>query len=75
MTMTSTRTDSAPTTPQRARTAHALTGTGTLVRLGLRRDRIKLPAWIAGLGIFVIYIGTALPLLAPSEEDLSLIHI
>ena len=70
MTMTSTRTDSAPTTPQRARTAHALTGTGTLVRLGLRRDRIKLPAWIAGLGIFVIYIGTALPLLAPSEEDL-----
>jgi ABC-2 type transport system permease protein len=31
----------------------AFTGTGTLVRLVLRRDRIKLPLWIAGLaGMF-----------------------
>lgn len=49
----------------------AMAGTGTLVRFGLRRDRIKLPAWIGGLGIFVLYIGNALPLLAPTEKDLA----
>lgn len=48
----------------------ALAGTGTLIRLGLRRDRVKLPAWVAGLGIFVIYIGNALPVLAPTQQDL-----
>ncbi|HLS46675.1 MAG TPA: hypothetical protein VK045_14700, partial [Ornithinicoccus sp.] len=36
----------------------------------LRRDRIKLPAWVGGLGLFVIYIGAALPQLAPTEKDL-----
>lgn len=48
-----------------------LAGTGTLVRFSLRRDRIKLPAWVGGLGLFVIYIGAALPQLAPTEEDLA----
>src|SRR5690606_38321566 len=51
----------------------ALAGTGTLIRLGLRRDRVKLPAWVAGLGIFVLYIGNALPLLAPTQEDLAVL--
>ena len=51
--------------------AGALTGTGTLVRFMLRRDRIKLPAWVGGMGLLVIYIGTALPQLAPTEEDLA----
>lgn len=46
-------------------------GTGTLVRLMLRRDRIKLPAWVAGLGLFVVYIGAALPQIAPTEDDLA----
>lgn len=50
--------------------ADDLAGTGTLIRFGLRRDRVKLPAWVAGLGIFVIYIGNALPLLAPTQKDL-----
>lgn len=49
----------------------ALTGTGTLVRFMLRRDRIKLPAWVAGLGLFVVYVGAALPQLAPTEADLA----
>lgn len=49
----------------------SLTGTGTLVRLMLRRDRVKLPAWVAGMGLFVVYIGTALPALAPTEEALA----
>ncbi len=47
------------------------TGTGTLVRFMLRRDRVKLPAWVGGLGVFVLYISTALPTLAPDESDLA----
>lgn len=46
------------------------TGTGTLTRFMLRRDRIKLPAWVGGLGLFVVYIGAALPQIAPTEDDL-----
>lgn len=51
--------------------AGPLTGTGTLARFMLRRDRIKLPAWIAGMGLLVVYIGAALPQLAPTEADLA----
>lgn len=38
-----------------------LAGTGTLVRFLLRRDRIRLPAWAGGLGLFIVYVSTALP--------------
>lgn len=48
-----------------------ITGTGTLVRFMLRRDRIKLSAWVAGLGLYIIYIGAALPQLAPDEGGLA----
>lgn len=47
-----------------------LANTGTLLRFQLRRDRIRLPAWVGGLGVFVLYIGAALPQLAPTEDDL-----
>lgn len=47
-----------------------LAGTGVLLRFLLRRDRIKLPAWVGGLGLFVVYISAALPQLAPTEGDL-----
>lgn len=46
------------------------TGTATLVRLALRRDRIKLPTWIAGMGLYVLYVSAALPTIAETEEDL-----
>jgi ABC-2 type transport system permease protein len=46
------------------------TGVGTLVRFLLRRDRIKLPAWTGGLGLFVLYLAAALPNVAGTEEDL-----
>lgn len=70
--MTATTTTHPPArSDRRARTGSpALAGTGTLVRFLLRRDRIKLPAWVGGLGLFVIYIGSALPQLAPTQEDL-----
>lgn len=48
-----------------------MTGTGTLIRFLLRRDRIKLPAWIAGLGLLVLYVGAALPQIARTEADLA----
>ncbi len=49
----------------------SLTGVRTLVRFLLRRDRIRLPAWAAGLGLFVVYIGAALPQIAPTPADLA----
>lgn len=51
--------------------ASTMTGTGTLVRFVLRREQIKMPAWVGALGLFVVYIGSALPRLAPTEDDLA----
>ena len=48
-----------------------LAGTGTMLRLILRRDRIRLPVWIGAHGLLVLYIGAALPQLAPREENLA----
>jgi ABC-2 type transport system permease protein len=68
--MTATTTAPAPSaTAERARPG-ALTGTGTLVRFLLRRDRVRLPAWAAGFGVFMLYIATALPAAYGSDEEL-----
>lgn len=69
--MTTTTTDH----PAHARTQAGGPHTGTLelVRHLLRRDRIKLPAWLAGIALYVLYIGTALPSIAPREQDLAAI--
>lgn len=48
-----------------------LVGTGALVRFQLRRDRVRLPAWAAGFGVFVLYLVAALPTIAATEEDLA----
>ncbi len=47
-----------------------LVGVGPLVQFLLRRDRIKLPAWTGGLGLFVIYLSAALPNVAETEAEL-----
>lgn len=62
---------SADASPGRSRGRGTTTGTGTLVRFMLRRDRIRLPLWVAGLGTFVLYVGAALPQLAPDEAGLA----
>lgn len=49
----------------------SLAGTTTIIRLILRRDRVRLPLWMGGFGLFVVYIGAALPQLAPDEADLA----
>ena len=53
-----------------ARAGGPHTGTGPLVRLMLRRDRIKLPAWALGTGMLVLYVGAAVPAVAPTIEEL-----
>lgn len=45
-------------------------GTGGLLRLLLRRDRLRFPGWIAGLGLIALYFGTALEAVFQTEEDL-----
>ncbi|MBW6468126.1 MAG: ABC transporter permease [Coriobacteriia bacterium] len=47
-----------------------LAGTGTLVRLMLRRDRVKLPAWILGISVFWLYYTRLVPQAYPTPEDL-----
>jgi ABC-2 type transport system permease protein len=47
-----------------------LVGVGPLVGFLLRRDRIKLPAWTGGLGLFVVYLAAALANVAETEEEL-----
>lgn len=47
-----------------------VTGTGTLLRFMLRRDRIRFPAWILGLTLMMTYYVTALEGVSQSPEDL-----
>jgi ABC-2 type transport system permease protein len=69
MTTTATRPRTVePSVPERDR---ALAGTGTLVRFLLRRDRVRLPAWAVGFGVFMLYLVTALPAAYGTEEELA----
>jgi ABC-2 type transport system permease protein len=49
----------------------ALTGTGGLVRLILRRDRIQLPLWIVGLGGMIASSALAVPSVYNSAEKVA----
>jgi ABC-2 type transport system permease protein len=46
-----------------------LTGTGRLARLALRRDRVQLPIWIAGLVVTVAGSTSSVAGLYPTERD------
>lgn len=46
-----------------------LTGTGLLVRLGLRRDRFKLPIWTIAVAVFVPYFFTTLRNIAGDDPQ------
>ncbi|HZW44542.1 MAG TPA: ABC transporter permease, partial [Dermatophilaceae bacterium] len=65
-------TATAATRPEAASTGRdsTFTGTGTLVRFLLRRDRVKLPAWTLGIAVFVLYYAAALPTIFPTDEAL-----
>ncbi|TDE36529.1 ABC transporter permease [Actinomadura sp. 6K520] len=47
-----------------------LTGTGTLLRFMLRRDRIRFPAWTLGIALFMGYFSAALGAVYTTTEDL-----
>lgn len=46
-----------------------LTGAGTLLRLALRRDRVRLSVWIAMLTLTMVYAPNAIKLAYPGEEQ------
>lgn len=53
----------------RAATGHALTGTGTLIRFNLRRDRIRIPAWLAVIALVQISAPSTYEGLYPTQAD------
>ncbi len=48
----------------------AVTGMGLVARLILRRDRVRLLAWIAGIAVLVIVTATSTKGLYPTQHDL-----
>lgn len=48
-----------------------LAGTGPLLRLSLRRDRVSLPAWLLGLGGLVVASATAVPAVYDTPEKIA----
>jgi ABC-2 type transport system permease protein len=49
----------------------ALTGTGTLVRFGLRRTRVRMLAWILGIVLLVVISAVSVKDLYPTPESLA----
>jgi ABC-2 type transport system permease protein len=45
------------------------TGTGALIRFVLRRDRVKLPAWLLGITLLSSFFATVLSEVAATEEQ------
>ncbi|MDO5503532.1 MAG: ABC transporter permease [Actinomycetia bacterium] len=70
--MTTTATDR---TPERAsdraagRTGSVFTGTGTLLRFALRRDRVRILVWLAALGLGSFWIAIALAEVYATDAD------
>ncbi|WP_324651225.1 ABC transporter permease [Georgenia sp. H159] len=52
-----------------------LTGTGTVLRFMLRRDRIRFPAWTLGLTAMMAYFANALPLIFGDEDSLETLTV
>jgi ABC-2 type transport system permease protein len=66
MTTTATR---APAPAVRAAGGGTLTGTGKLVRFNLRRDRIRIPVWVAALGLVMVTAPSTYVGIYPTAED------
>lgn len=47
----------------------AITGTATLVRLALRRERVRLPIWVAAPALLVAFQAANIDSTYPAEED------
>ncbi|WP_205856307.1 ABC transporter permease [Phytoactinopolyspora endophytica] len=66
--MTATAVREPTRTPTRRSPGNVLAGTGTLIRFILRRDRIKLPAWLLGISLLLFQLATAVSGLTETEE-------
>ncbi len=49
--------------------AGTLTGTGTMIRFVLRRDRVRLPVWVLSISGFLVGMTSTLPDLYPTAAD------
>jgi ABC-2 type transport system permease protein len=49
--------------------ASPLTGVGSLIRLALRRDRVRLSVWVAALTLMMVYAPNAIKLAYPEEAQ------
>ncbi len=66
-TATATRTPAAPSAGRRDR--HIFAGTGSLVRFALRRDRVRIPIWVAGILGLTVSTAASFPDLYPTAAD------
>ncbi len=57
------------TTSTSSRSGGPLTGTGTLVRLALRRDRVRLPTWLVGVVGFLTLSAVSVPEVFPTAAE------
>lgn len=56
--------------PSPAARQATLSGTGTLLRFMIRRDRIRTTAWVLGIGLMGFYFAHAVQVVAESQEEL-----
>lgn len=66
--MTATTVRESTRAPANYAPGNVLAGTGTLIRFILRRDRIKLPAWLLGITVLLSYLATVVSELAETDE-------
>ncbi len=71
MTVTSSAPPRAPASPPGAQRDGSLRGTGALLRLALRRDRILLPVWLLGFAAIPLFSAAATRDLYPTEQSLA----
>lgn len=67
--MTTTTATGATAPAGRAAGGNALAGTGILLRFILRRERIRIPAWVAGIALVQVGGAAAYPDIYPTEAD------
>jgi ABC-2 type transport system permease protein len=67
--MTATTVTRTPPSGTRTPGTGALTGTGTLIRFILRRDRVRIPVWLAVLTLVQVGGAASYPGLYPTAED------
>lgn len=65
----STTTAPRPVASSSARRPHTLAGTGKLLRFNLRRDRIRIPAWVLAIGFVMVSAPGTYEGLYPTAED------